>query len=144
MAVALHRIFVAILCIGIALSAVDALGLLCEYDCASEIEQSHGHQIANLNSSHVELDQHHHLTTSEFEFAARSSHSDTDCSSLSALVLATGTAPDPPSAGRAGIDLASPETSSEPSNGHFSVAVCGSPPLASNFSLRSSAVSLRI
>lgn len=144
MAAALRRIFVAIMCIGIALSAIDALGLVCEYDCASEIEHSHGYQTADLNSPHVELDQHHHLTTLEFEFAAGSSHCDTDCSSISVLVLATGTAPDLTSSGRAGVGMASAEPFSAPSNGHFSEAVCGSPPSASSSYIQAASVSLRI
>lgn len=143
MAVVLRRILVAVMCVGITLSAVDALGLMCEFDCASEVDHSHGHQTAALNSPHAEPDQHHHLST-YFEFATGSSHSDTDCSSISALVLAMGAAPDLPSPGPAGIDLAVPESSFVPSDGHFPVAVYGSPPLASNSSIQAASISLRI
>ena len=144
MAVLLRRIFVAVMCIGITLSAVDALGLLCEYDCASEVEHFHDHEAAAQNSPRAVADQHHHLSTSDFELAAGSSHSDTDCSSISALVIATSTAPDLPSPGRAGIDLASAESFFASSDGHFSVVVCGSPPLASNSFIQAASVSLRI
>ena len=143
MAVVLRRIFVAVMCIGITLSAVDALGLLCEYDCTSEVEHSRHHQAAAHNAPHAEPDQHHHLSTSDFELAAGSSHSDRDCSSISALVVATGTTPDLPSPGRAEVDLAA-ESSFTRTDGHFAVVVCGSRPLAINSSIQAASVSLRI
>ena len=147
MAAALHRILVAIMCIGITLSAVDALGLLCEYECASEIENAHGHPAGVGSSSHAELDRHHrhhHLSTSEFEFAVGALHRDADCSSTRALIIATGPAPDVPSADGAGISLALLESSCAPSDGHFAVALYGSPPLASNSSIPAASISLRI
>ena len=144
MAVVLRRIFVAIMCIGITLSAVDALGLLCEYDCASEVEHSHRHQAAVQNAPHAEPDQHHQLLSSDFELAAGSSHSDTDCSSINALVVATGTTPDLPSPGRVEVDLSAAESPFTPTDGHFAVAVCGSPPLEINSSIQAASVSLRI
>lgn len=143
MVVVLRRLFVAVMCVAITLSAVDALGLLCEYDCASEVEHSHGHQSVALQSPHAEPDQHS-LTDSELELASESSPSDTDCSSINALLVATGTAPDLPSPGPAGINLAFPESSFLPSDGHYSVAVYGSPPGASNSSIQAASILLRI
>ena len=143
MAVVLRRIFVAVMCIGITLSAVDALGLLCEYDCASEVEHSDGYQGAAMSSLHAEPNLHQHPSNSEFELAAPS-HTDADCSSINALVAATSTTPDLPSPARAEVDLAIVEGSFAPSGGHLSVAVCGSPPLASNSSIQAASVSLRI
>ena len=143
MAVVLRRIFVAVMCIGITLSAADALGLICEYACASGLGHSHGHEAGVLNAAHAEFEQHEHSMATAFLLTG-SPDSDADCSSINVLVVATGTTPDVPSPDRASIGVVDAEPYPMPNQRKTVTAVTGSPPLGPDSSFSVIPLSLRI
>ena len=149
MAAVLRRTFVAIMCIGISLSAVDALGLICEYACASKFGHSHDHDAhdhaaTQLNVAHAEPAHHLHLMSAEFRLSSGSADRDSDCSSVNVLVVAAGAPPCVPTPDHANIGVIDTQSDSMPSRQYRVTAATGSPPLSAATSFPAITVSLRI
>lgn len=144
MAVGLRRIFVAVMCIGVMLSAANALGLICEYTCASGLGHSHGHETGVLNAAYAGSERHQHSVTAEFRVTSGSPDGDSDCSSINVLVVATGGTLDVPAPDRAGAGVVNAESYAKPTQWNLATAVTGSPPLGADSSFLVTPVSLRI
>lgn len=149
MAAVLRRTFVAIMCIGISLSAVDALGLICEYACASKFGHSHDHDAhdhaaTQLNVAHAEPAHHLHLMSAEFLLSIGSADRDSDCSSVNVLVVAAGATPDVPTPDHGRIGVIDTQSYSMASSGYRVTAATGSPPSRAATSFPATPVSLRI
>jgi hypothetical protein len=144
MAVVLRRLFMVVMCIGIALSAADAQGLICEYTCASGLGHSHSHEAEELNAVHSGFEHHGYSLSAALLLATGSPDSDADCSSINALVVATATTPDVPAPDHAIIGVIDAELYAMPSHRYRVTAVTGSPPLGADSSFPVTPVSLRI
>lgn len=140
MAAVLRRIFTAVMCFGIALSAADAHGLICEYACGS----GHARETGELNAAEVGSMHLPHSTITGSLPSVGSPDSDSDCSSLNVLVVATGTAPDVSAPDNASIGIIDAESYAMPDHRYRATAIAGSPPLGADCSFPGIPVSLRI
>lgn len=147
MAVSLRRMFTVLLCVGIALGAADAQGLICEYICASGSVDFHGHEAEAQNASHrvvrhgaKEPGDHHEASLFSFE----SSHDDSDCASLTKLVIANSDTPTSAGSRAQSVIVIEPVVRTTLDDPYLAAGVNGSPPQRATVLHLATSVSLRI
>lgn len=146
MAVSLRRMLMVLLCVGIALGAADAQGLICEYICAAGPAHFHGHEAEAESTSHrVATGEHHeHSLADASLLATQSSHDDSNCASINKLVIATSDTQTSTGSHAQTVIVIEPVVRTMSADPYLAARINGSPPYRATAISSLTSVSLRI
>lgn len=147
MAVSLRRMLMLFLCVGVALAAADAEGLICEYICASGPVHFHGHEAEAKSASHRVPDHEakrpgaHHKASL---FSTESSQDDSDCVSLNKLIIDNSDTPASSGSHAQTVVVIEPVVCTMLGDPYLAAGVNGSPPQRATALHPATSISLRI